>query len=288
MGYPRQKNKAGFLCALLLAWLLGSAIECAEQRVRGMIFSVSDSRTSIVTSTTDDMTLAYHNSTESNSVFLIEALNALHAESNNLIQKYQSYLTLNEILLNEMANRIPEEQNDDPIVLLYPGEPFTLGGKNTLNCFVSHLFPPVAHVSFLKSDQPLSGQVRSSQFTFDNSWMFQILKYVQIEPAVGDKYSCVVELVTKEQFRAYWEATASDNHKNPVQIAICTVGFVIGALGMMTGLCLIFYKQGNEVGSRDQQTIPAEEPQDSMLNGEGAQDEGTRVDRSDPNQPAEC
>ncbi|XP_078391009.1 H-2 class II histocompatibility antigen, A-U alpha chain-like isoform X2 [Cetorhinus maximus] len=280
MDCPRQNNKAGFLCALLLAWLLGSAIEC-EQRVRVMVFSVSDGWTSFVTSTTDDMTFAYYNRTDNNFVFLIEALNAFHAESNNLIQKYQSYLTMNEIVLSEMANRIPEKQNDNPTVLLYPGEPFTLEGKNTLNCFVSHLFPPVAHVSFLKNDQPLSGQVRSSQFTFDNSWMFQILKYVQIEPGVGDKYSCVVELDTKEQFRAYWEATTSDNHKNPVQIAICAVGFVIGALGMMTGLCLIFYERGNEVGSRDQQTIHVEEPQDSTLNGKAAQDEGTLVDRSD-------
>ncbi|XP_038638474.1 H-2 class II histocompatibility antigen, A-K alpha chain-like [Scyliorhinus canicula] len=243
MGNLGQDKQVGSLRTLLSLWLLVSAIECAKKRVRVMIFSTSAQQLASVTIATDDMTFAFSNNDDIE--FHIEALNALRDVSRNLIDKYGNQVhSLNKDILNLMISRIPGERTEIPTVLLYPGEPVTFGKKNVLNCFVSELFPPVAHVSFQKNSQPLPGQVNSSQFTFDSSWMFQILKYVQIEPAVGDIYSCVVEVENKEQYRAYWEST-SDDRQDPVQIGICVIGFVIGTVGIVFGLWLIFYKREN-------------------------------------------
>ncbi|XP_067832283.1 RLA class II histocompatibility antigen, DP alpha-1 chain-like [Heptranchias perlo] len=253
MGCQGRNTPGRFLCMLLSAWLVGVGIECAEQKVHATIFATSNDQTSIIVFATDDMTFAVYNDTFPKFKFLIKELDAFHTESNALIQKYRNDLrALNTDVLNEMADRIPKDQIDIPTVYLYLDKPITLHERNVLNCFVYELFPPAVHVSFLKNGQPLSGQVNSSEFTFDDTWKFRILKYVEIEPAAGDKYSCVVDTGANEPIIAAWEPEEAYKPYQSVQTAICAVGIVIGVLGLTTGLLLLFYKRGNEVGSESQ------------------------------------
>ncbi|XP_072405366.1 RLA class II histocompatibility antigen, DP alpha-1 chain-like isoform X2 [Chiloscyllium punctatum] len=211
-----------------------------------MFTTVSANEKTTVIVGTEDQLLAYNNETILLLLFPTNASENTWPISAEVTQVYEEFIVnVNGIILNLMAIRLPGTPIDIPTVRLYPDESGVTGRRVILNCLVSDLFPPAAEVSFWKNGQPLEPVDQTALFTFDSSWRYTVLYHAQIEPTVGDRYSCLVELENKQQMQEYW-ALDESNSLDWVQVTICAVGFTIGILGVIAGLWLIVYKRLNQ------------------------------------------
>lgn len=76
-------------------------------------------------------------------------------------------------------------------VQVYTRTPAEVGQVNLLLCHVSGFHPPQISVDLLKNGLKLSSSLQTD-LIFEESWQYQLTKYVSFTPTKGDSYACRV------------------------------------------------------------------------------------------------
>ncbi|XP_018607047.2 H-2 class II histocompatibility antigen, A-U alpha chain-like [Scleropages formosus] len=149
----------------------------------------------------------------------------------------------NNLNVSVKAEQNPPEEIDPPQVTVYPEDQVSLGGSNTLICFVNNFFPPPVKVKWTKNDVEVTEGVTLSRYYPNKDFTFRQYSTVPIIPQEGDIYSCTVEHKgLPEPETRLWEPEiqeASDIGKT----VYCGVGLTLGLLGV--GVGTFFLIKGN-------------------------------------------
>uniref|UniRef100_A0A8C9VFD4 H-2 class II histocompatibility antigen, A-U alpha chain-like n=1 Tax=Scleropages formosus TaxID=113540 RepID=A0A8C9VFD4_SCLFO len=149
----------------------------------------------------------------------------------------------NNLDLNAQAEQYPPEEIDLPQVTVYPRDEVSVGGSNTLICFVNNFFPPPVKVKWTKNEVEVTEGVTLSRYYPNKDFTFTQYSTLPIIPQDGDVYSCTVEHKgLSEPETRLWEPEiqeVSDIGKT----VYCGVGLTLGLLGV--GVGTFFLIKGN-------------------------------------------
>ncbi|KFQ24326.1 Class II histocompatibility antigen, M alpha chain, partial [Mesitornis unicolor] len=141
--------------------------------------------------------------------------------------------------ISAMATGLLPEAKGVPLADVFPMQPAVLGEATTLVCVVENVFPPAVDISWQLDGVPVTRGVTHTHYTPTPDLAFVRFSYLQVTPAAGDVYACVITHEgDNSSVVAYWVP------QNPVlseelETALCGAAMVLGILLGLLGVTMM-------------------------------------------------